>query len=319
MKLLRTSIIAFAFLAVLFVPHADARAATIEEMLAQIQALMVQIQDLQKQLANIRGEVRSVLKDGLQEGMTDADIEKIQALLATDPTIYPEGKRTGYFGPLTKEALKRFQARHELEVTGMLDPETKDLLDEYLHEGFGDNIPPGLLRAPGIMKKIEARFVLGCDKHGHGMGPLCKKLRSASSTKDRNYNDPFDDDDDDYDSDDDDDDDSYEDDDDDDDSDDDNGVGTTTNSGNSGNGTTTVVSLATVATHNTASNCWLIVSGKAYDVTQYAQYHPGGTSAITNRCGTDATTLFNSNSNGGHKHSNSARNQLNNYLVGTVQ
>ncbi len=181
MMTLRNGALALTFAAILFVSGGveSAHAASIDDMLKTIQSLMTQIQELQRQLNTVRGEVKTVLKDGLSEGMTDSDITKIQELLATDVSIYPEGKKTGYFGPLTREALKRFQARHELEVTGTVDSETRDLLEEYLHEGFGDTIPPGLLRAPGIMKKVEMRFEMGCgDKgQGHGMGPLCKKLK----------------------------------------------------------------------------------------------------------------------------------------------
>lgn len=162
------------------VPSAQATTTSNEVMLEQIKALMAKVEELQKQLATIRGEVKSILKDNLAEGMTDEDIAKLQELLATDPTIYPEGKKTGYFGPLTKEAVKRFQVRHGLEVTGKIDEETHDMLEEYLHDGFGDKIPAGLLGAPGVMKKVHDRFLLGCDKRhgdGKGMGPLCKKWK----------------------------------------------------------------------------------------------------------------------------------------------
>ena len=177
MKLLRNSAIALAFLAVVFAPSAHAQAATLEEMLAQIQTLMAQIQALQKQLAEVRGEVQ-LLREGLHEGMTSDDVTKVQKLLATDPTLYPEGKVTGYFGPLTKNAIMRFELRHGLQVTGEVSSSTRELLEQYLKEGFGDNIPPGLLRAPGIVKKVELRYIEGCDNRGHGKGPLCKTLKA---------------------------------------------------------------------------------------------------------------------------------------------
>ena len=91
---------------------------TISTQLALIQSLMKQIEELKTKLATLRGEVRSELKDGLKEGMTDEDIKKVQELLATDPNIYPKGLVTGYYGPMTKEAILKFQARHELRTTG---------------------------------------------------------------------------------------------------------------------------------------------------------------------------------------------------------
>jgi len=74
---------------------------------------------------------------------------------------------------------------------------------------------------------------------------------------------------------------------------------------------------AAVATHNTASDCYLIVNNKVYDVTQYIPFHPGGASRITSRCGTEATSAFVTNS-AGHAHSASATTLLNNYYVGDL-
>lgn len=186
-----SGLFAFLFMGVMLVPHAHAETATtattsVTVMLERIKSLMAQLEELQRQLATVRGEVKATLKDGIPEGTSSEDVRKIQELLATDPAIYPEGKVTGYYGPLTKEALKRFQKRHELTVTGSVDKDTRDLLEEYLHEGFGGTIPPGLLRAPGMTKKVEDRLKLGCEKgeHGHGMGPLCKRkeMGQGSST-----------------------------------------------------------------------------------------------------------------------------------------
>lgn len=180
-KYIVSGVLTFLFLGVVLVPNTQpAQAATTAEMIAQIKVLMEQLQSLQTQLAALRGDVKDALKSGLTEGMSDEDIKKIQQLLGTDPTIYPEGKMTGYYGPLTREAIKRFQNRHGLEVTGVVDEETRDLLEEYLGEKYNGAIPPGLLRAPGIMKKIEDRFWTKCKEgrdHGHGNGKFCKKLK----------------------------------------------------------------------------------------------------------------------------------------------
>jgi hypothetical protein len=177
MKYIYSGAITLLFMGVVLVPSAHAETTTsITSMLEQIKALMAKVEELQKQLATIRGEVKAVLKEGLKEGATDEDIKKIQELLATDSTIYPEGKVTGFFGPLTKEAIRRFQKRHELEVTGTVDADTRALLEGYLKERFGDKIPAGLLTAPGIAKKVELRVKEGCDGT-KGMGVLCQKLR----------------------------------------------------------------------------------------------------------------------------------------------
>lgn len=50
---------------------------------------------------------------------------------------------------------------------------------------------------------------------------------------------------------------------------------------------------AQVATHNTASDCWVIVAGKAVNVTAFTSIHPGGADKITRVCGTDITDRYN--------------------------
>jgi peptidoglycan hydrolase-like protein with peptidoglycan-binding domain len=107
-------------------------------MLEQIQALIAQVEDLQNQLNELRGEVRDVLKEGLEQGMSDEDIKKIQEILATDPSVYPEGLTTVYFGPLTKNDLMSFQNKFGLEETGTINEETREYLEELLQERFGE-------------------------------------------------------------------------------------------------------------------------------------------------------------------------------------
>jgi hypothetical protein len=153
-------------------------------MLNTIQSLIAQIEQLQEQLADLRGEVRETLADGLEEGMTHEDIREVQQLLATDPDIYPRGIVSGYFGPLTRDALIRFQTKHDLSTSGRLDSETRELLEEYLDERFNGNIPPGLLRAPGIQKKVHDRI---CSNRGHGrsmFGLFCHNFNNEDDDRD---------------------------------------------------------------------------------------------------------------------------------------
>jgi peptidoglycan hydrolase-like protein with peptidoglycan-binding domain len=114
-------------------PVAHAETST-KDVYTQIESLTAKIAELQKQLAGLTAEVRSVLKEGLSEGMSGDDVKKIQELLATDASIYPEGKITGFFGPLTKEALKRFQKKHALNEDGTLNKDTRAVLEKYLKE-----------------------------------------------------------------------------------------------------------------------------------------------------------------------------------------
>jgi cytochrome b involved in lipid metabolism len=81
--------------------------------------------------------------------------------------------------------------------------------------------------------------------------------------------------------------------------------------------TAVTLSAGEVASHNTLANCWMIISGKVYDITSYVYQHPGGAGAIAPYCGKDGTNAF-ATKNTGSSHSSYAHNLLNNFLVGTL-
>lgn len=58
--------------------------------------------------------------------------------------------------------------------------------------------------------------------------------------------------------------------------------------------TTTAVGFtaAETAQHNTSDSCWLLISGRVYDVTSYLRDHPGGARTITPWCGKESTEAF---------------------------
>ena len=57
-----------------------------------------------------------VLTKNLKQGMTDAEVTLLQQGLAQDAIVYPAGLVTGYFGPLTKAAVIKFQEKFASEV-----------------------------------------------------------------------------------------------------------------------------------------------------------------------------------------------------------
>ncbi len=109
-----------------------------KSLLELIEDLKAQVEFLQQQLADKR-QRESFLVDGLKLGVTHNDVIKIQKLLASDPTIYPEGIITGYYGNMTHKAVINFQVRHNLAATGEIDTPTKTLLQNYLKKGFDLN------------------------------------------------------------------------------------------------------------------------------------------------------------------------------------
>ncbi len=133
--------------------------AQIQSLLAQIQALQAQIAQLQSQQGELRQELRDTrfeLRSQLREGSRGEDVRTLQEILATDPEIYPEGFITGYFGVFTKRAVEKFQKKFGIEPIGIVGPKTMARINQLLTEGAGKSgkIPPGLLRAPGIQKKL---------------------------------------------------------------------------------------------------------------------------------------------------------------------
>lgn len=51
-------------------------------------------------------------------GSRNDDVRSLQEFLAKDASLYPEGFITGYFGPLTKKAVQRFQCKYGIICNG---------------------------------------------------------------------------------------------------------------------------------------------------------------------------------------------------------
>lgn len=77
------------------------------------------------------------------------------------------------------------------------------------------------------------------------------------------------------------------------------------------------LTLAEIAKHNQAGDCWMIIAGSVYDITSYVSYHPGGR-GMTTYCGQDATEAFNTKGGQGASHSQAANDILKNYYLGKV-
>jgi hypothetical protein len=113
--------------------------AQIQSLLTQIQNLQAQVkamQDLQTQIKTAQTGVKNTLSliRNLREGMSGDDVAALQTILASDPTIYPQGNVSGYYGKLTSEALKKFQKKHGIEAVGYAGPKTLKKLNEVIKE-----------------------------------------------------------------------------------------------------------------------------------------------------------------------------------------
>lgn len=74
----------------------------------------------------------------------------------------------------------------------------------------------------------------------------------------------------------------------------------------------TGITMADLARHNQGNDCWLLIKGKVYDVSNYINQHPGGRGIIINNCGKEVMGIFAS------IHSNRAWNLLTKYDVGGI-
>jgi len=181
----------------------------ISALLQQIQALQSQIEALKASQTTLKVEAAtqfSAFVTSLSLGSRGDAVEALQALLAANASIYPEGLITGYFGKATERALKRLQKENDLEQVGHVGPKTRQLLNRLLKDNLiafeddddedddnDDNsnrgkgnrrlcamVPPGHLIAPGWLKKHDGvrpivpecqRLPKGIEKKGDDWKP----------------------------------------------------------------------------------------------------------------------------------------------------
>ncbi len=103
-----------------------ASSTNIQALLAQIAALQAQINTAQQQQTQIMAQLALQMK----QGSRGEQVKLLQQMLASDPSIYPEGTISGYYGLKTWLAIKRFQKKHGIEQAGNVGPKTLKKLNE---------------------------------------------------------------------------------------------------------------------------------------------------------------------------------------------
>lgn len=92
----------------------------------------------------------AMLSQQLDMGEQGDDVTSLQTFLAADPSVYPSGLITGYFGPLTAAAVSKFQANNGLAVVGRVGPQTLALINSQMGGTVGTPLPSGDISAPII-------------------------------------------------------------------------------------------------------------------------------------------------------------------------
>ncbi|MFP6780445.1 MAG: cytochrome b5 domain-containing protein [Gammaproteobacteria bacterium] len=72
------------------------------------------------------------------------------------------------------------------------------------------------------------------------------------------------------------------------------------------------VTRAEVATHNSFDDCWVIIRGKVYDISEWKDHHPGGPFVARMHAGKDATGEF------GDYHSKMAERHMAHFCIGAL-
>lgn len=113
-----------------FILQLREQAKTLQEQIASLQA---QLQAAKKETAEVKRELK--LTRALAPGATGQEVRTLQELLKQFPDIYPEGIVTGYFGSLTEAAVKKFQAKNDIDQAGIVGPKTLAKLNEVASGG----------------------------------------------------------------------------------------------------------------------------------------------------------------------------------------
>ncbi|MFA6386388.1 MAG: cytochrome b5-like heme/steroid binding domain-containing protein [Candidatus Paceibacterota bacterium] len=89
-------------------------------------------------------------------------------------------------------------------------------------------------------------------------------------------------------------------------------------------GKSITLDMTEIAKHNKSIDCFMLISGKVYNITSFFGSHPGGNAAMEATCGTDATAAYATRDpyakTSGTKinHSKSAQAMLANYYIGDL-
>ena len=142
---------------------------TADQLRAQTQALLARVQQLQAQLTAGGGAPASsagaaydsgscpLIGRSLKKGASGDDVMRLQQFLARDPSIYPEGLASGFYGALTESAVKRWQEKYNIVSSGSPDttgygvvgPRTAAAIALLCTTGSYGGIPgPGAAPAP---------------------------------------------------------------------------------------------------------------------------------------------------------------------------
>lgn len=136
----------------------------IQQLLQQVADLTKQIAEMQVQLTKLIAQKKEVVEQKdviivftrpMYLGVIGDDVVLLQEFLATDSGIYPEGLVTGYYGALTKKAVKRLQEKFGLEIVGIVGPKTREKINmEFQKKDGDDEVPEWITKKDEYKKEV---------------------------------------------------------------------------------------------------------------------------------------------------------------------
>lgn len=96
----------------------------------------------------------------LMRGSQGDDVKNLQQILASDPQSGFQGEATGYYGPMTAQAMMRFQENYHIasSTTGVVGPLTRQFLERRCGKVTEMNGSPEPMVASGTPKGPPAQI-----------------------------------------------------------------------------------------------------------------------------------------------------------------
>lgn len=88
-------------------------------------------------LVNTTEAALAPISKQLDFGSTGTDVTNLQTFLANSPAIYPQRIVSGYFGPLTRDAVTQLQVTYGLAQVGHVGPATLAKINSTISSGLG--------------------------------------------------------------------------------------------------------------------------------------------------------------------------------------
>lgn len=125
-------------------------------------------------------------------GTTSEQTKILQQILATDPSLYPEGLTTGYYGTLTTKAVGRFQEKYNIvgpthEAYGYAGPQTRAKIKEVFSTQQTPNDPQALLsqiaELTQLVNELQAQLQATVQEQSEQQTPIQQTTPTAPQTQ----------------------------------------------------------------------------------------------------------------------------------------